>query len=648
MHARRESIMMNGLSIEDDLGIVYVVENAQQFWSELEDLVNLPKENIPTLEQLDGTLKRYVAFCACYHEQYLQSPLQLEHACHLILDSELFAFHSERMCDILTNEAKSSTNPHFQFISFSILLHFGIRRNDFFRSTKRWRPLLPLLMDQVLVEIDSDAEDAYLGVTGSSNGSGSTIPVPIEAKLRSLGVMLLYEVCRVQKLSLQDLKVFDDAFLDYLFDLVEQTRHMQDDTFNYSVIKLIVALNEQFMVVSVNNGAPMDNGKAEPHAAASNRVLRVLMRRLNSSKTFGENMIFMLNRAEHTPEDLCMQLLVLKLIYLLFTSKGTSEYFYTNDLCVLVDVTLREIVDLDEDSESLRHTYLRILHPLLTKTQLRDVPYKRPQILRALENLGGLRDAKFGYFGRKEINSTTKRLVERCLTGDWCVQLRKSAAMNDEDAASEVSHAFTHLGLPDTAPGKAGKAKTLKTVKSMEFQKSKSGVSPYPPATSHHHPTSASMFTHQQQSAPLRSPYGNQPHSPIPPKSPVYHDVPSRRPSDASVYSTSSATSLSGVAHASLSVDGLPPSPSMDSLHTDMFPSKHKTHYTHPHIAPSSDSNLTCGPDSQEPRKQRRTAPPPPTKRRKPPAVPLRASNVVVPTNGKVTITPIKSSVSAG
>jgi hypothetical protein len=38
-------------------------------------------------------------------EQYLQSPLQLEHACNLIFDSELFAFHSERMCEILTDEA---------------------------------------------------------------------------------------------------------------------------------------------------------------------------------------------------------------------------------------------------------------------------------------------------------------------------------------------------------------------------------------------------------------------------------------------------------------------------------------------------------------------------------------------------------------
>ena len=48
-----------------------------------------------------------------------------------------------------------------------------------------------------------------------------------------------------------------------------------------------------------------------------------------------------------------MQLLILKLLYLLFSTNGTSEYFYTNDLCVLVDVFLRELVDLDEDSDSV-------------------------------------------------------------------------------------------------------------------------------------------------------------------------------------------------------------------------------------------------------------------------------------------------------
>ncbi|KAJ3823630.1 hypothetical protein F5880DRAFT_1694486 [Lentinula raphanica] len=503
---------MPAITMEDDLGIVYLVENAQQFWSELEDILAIPKDDIPTLEQLDLTLKRSLSLCAAYHEQYLQSPFQLEHACNMLLDSELFAFHSERMSDIVTSEAQSNTNPHFQFICFHVLLSFGRRRSDFFRSHRRWQPLIPLLMDHILVEIDPDVEDTYFGNSagvGSGSGfSGANVPVPIEAKLRSLGVRLLYEMCRVQKLSIQDLRIFDDAFLDYLFDLVEQTRHMQDDTFNYSVIKLVVALNEQFMVASIGNEGNNSNRHHTPSSTSDsdNRVLRVLMRRLGSTQTFGENMIFMLNRAQRTPEDMCMQLLVLKLLYLLFTNKGTEEYFYTNDLCVLVDVFLRELADLDDDSESLRHTYLRVLHPLLTKTQLRTVPYKRPQILYMLESL--IRTSNV-----RDVNPTTKRLVERCLGGEWCVglvrqkQIKEAQGMNgEEDKDSEISwnaagdapvqhnHTHTtnktngtrsHLGVGTSTSTSAATTshaisshpasapRTLKSSKSMEFKKNR-------------------------------------------------------------------------------------------------------------------------------------------------------------------------------
>ena len=60
---------------------------------------------------------------------------------------------------------------------------------------------------------------------------------------------------------------------------------------------------------------------------------------------------------EHTAEDLCMQLLILKLLYVLFTTKGMSEYFYTNDLCVLVDVFIRELADLGNEHESVSNNY---------------------------------------------------------------------------------------------------------------------------------------------------------------------------------------------------------------------------------------------------------------------------------------------------
>jgi hypothetical protein len=72
--------------------------------------------------------------------------------------------------------------------------------------------------------------------------------------------------------------------------------------------------------------------------------------------------------AENTPDDLCVQLLLLKILYLLFTTAGTQEYFYTNDLRVLVDVFLRELVDLPEESEAVSKPALKSL-----KTQLEEL-----------------------------------------------------------------------------------------------------------------------------------------------------------------------------------------------------------------------------------------------------------------------------------
>lgn len=88
-------------------------------------------------------------------------------------------------------------------------------------------------------------------------------------------------------------------------------------------------------------------------------------------------------------EETALQILILKVLYLLFTSPSLYEFFYTNDLHVLVDVVIRELWDLPEEEESLRHAYLRVMGPLLTNTQLNRATYKRAEIVRLLRELGG-------------------------------------------------------------------------------------------------------------------------------------------------------------------------------------------------------------------------------------------------------------------
>jgi hypothetical protein len=153
---------------------------------------------------------------------------------------------------------------------------------------------------------------------------------------------------------------------------------------------------------------------ADPEAATpalTNRIVKCLSLHGPSFRTFGENIILLLNRETETS----LQLLILKLLYLLFTTKATYEYFYTNDLRVLVDVIIRNLMDLPDEKISLRHTYLRVLYPLLAHTQLSQPPhYKRDEILRALSILRGSHNAHFA-----PADETTLRLVDRVSKVKW-------------------------------------------------------------------------------------------------------------------------------------------------------------------------------------------------------------------------------------
>lgn len=51
-------------------------------------------------------------------------------------------------------------------------------------------------------------------------------------------------------------------------------------------------------------------------------------------------------------DDACVKLLILKLLYCIFTRSSLYEYFYTNDLYVLVDVILREVCNLGEERDA--------------------------------------------------------------------------------------------------------------------------------------------------------------------------------------------------------------------------------------------------------------------------------------------------------
>lgn len=208
--------------------------------------------------------------------------------------------------------------------------------------------------------------------------------------------------------------------------------------------------------------SPSQDGSSPAHSQKflTNRILKVLSNHGPAYRTFGENLILLLNRES----ALGPQLLILKLLYLLFTTPSTYEYFYTNDLHVLVDVIIRNLLDLDpgpDDDDvqephsegggqrALRHTYLRVLCPLLKNTQLaRDGNhYKREELRKVLNLLVNRSSLHFA-----PVDQTVARLVMRCRQIDWLQteaekEAADQAAMSTTDPPTETEVAKRLLGM---------------------------------------------------------------------------------------------------------------------------------------------------------------------------------------------------------
>ncbi|GAA6064497.1 hypothetical protein JCM10212_002385 [Sporobolomyces blumeae] len=458
-----------------ECGQVYTFTKPEQFWAgespppqRLDDLISVSPDS--PLETLDYALRNYIAFASTFMDEFLSDPQALNHALLNFLEAPLFTSHRDRMTfNIIQSIASPSASSSTLFISLMLVLHLGDRETNpgsttghplanspaaattgitvgsskvFRMMRKLWGQVVPVLMKWVQ---DAGVVEDHHAAPADDEGHDDAAPVPRrlvdmpaegwEERVGTAATAVLYEVCRVQKLSPEELAYFTFPFISHLFSLVERTRDAEDETFNYTLIKLLIALNEQFMVSALpvvpvggeshlpppilptlpkGRDGDKDGRKRE---RGPNFVLEVLKEKGDTCKTFGENIIFILNRADGTPDSLCVSLLILKVLYLLFTTAGTQEFFYTNDLCVLVDVFIRELHDLGEESEGLKHTYLRVLHPLMTNTQLRHHPYKRPELRKILEQL--IRPSLY-----REVDSTTRRLVERNLRGSWCAGLR--------------------------------------------------------------------------------------------------------------------------------------------------------------------------------------------------------------------------------
>ncbi|BCR83034.1 DUF2013 domain-containing protein [Aspergillus chevalieri] len=400
-----------------------ILEREQQFWDELQQIVSTPCDSE---DLIDNVLRSYLSLTVQYKDEYLNSELDISRCSFKLFSSTLYASHGDYVRRQLLYGLLQEDDPKTLHLISSFLLFDG-RQNEATFHAMNDEGAFPRLLE-LLQKRKNDSH----GHSDEDEDGG--------AGLHRMLMDLLYEMSRVQRVKIGDLVLVDDDFIKGLFELIENLSDDVNDPYHYPVIRVLLVLNEQFMISAHD---PID----ERSGFLTNKVIKVLSMQGNYYKTFGENIILLINREAETS----LQLLTLKLLYLLFTTPSTFEYFYTNDLRVLVDILIRNLLDLPEEASALRHTYLRVLYPLLAHTQLRYPPYyKRDELKRMLNilmrgQLSGQEtdEEKIQHF--EDVDETTKRLVMRCATVEW---LRDVEPEVESQAASRTGSVFATTGEP--------------------------------------------------------------------------------------------------------------------------------------------------------------------------------------------------------
>lgn len=333
-------------------------------------------------EVIDNSLRSWLYLVSTCRDEFLHSEDDVASCSQMLLDSEIYCANKDYVQTQIIYSLLQEDDPSSLNVIANFLLLDGRSDEETFRHMIE-EGCFPKLVELINGRRDDDR------------------------RLHRLLLELMYEMARIERLRVADLLCVDDNFITYMFQLIEGLSDDVNDPYHYPIIRVLLVLNEQYMVASTI--AAVDASK--PPAPLTNRVIKVLSIHGPNFRTFGENIILLLNRETET----ALQLLILKLLYLLFTTRATYEYFYTNDLRVLLDVIIRNLLDLPDESMPLRHTYLRVLYPLLAHTQLSHPPhYKKEEVLRVLQILSGEGNVHFA-----PADETTLRLVDRVSKVQW-------------------------------------------------------------------------------------------------------------------------------------------------------------------------------------------------------------------------------------
>lgn len=246
---------------------------------------------------------------------------------------------------------------------------------------------------------------------------------------------ILFQIFKYCKCSVSNVQIVDDFFVYFLMSSIRSDT--MDDLFNNAQFKVILALNEQYMIFTKDY-------------EIENKIFKYLSYESKTTR-FVELLLLKFNRVQ----DSSLQIMMCKILYIILTSKDGNlamNFFYLNDLNVFVDVLIRELQNISENEEVLRNYFLRLLIPLLNNTELSKTHYRKEDLSKLLAYLSSLENICSSEEVTKEHHTTSKLAFKVLTCVSWLEEppATKSQYTPDGNSSSSRKSSVSTIALTPT------------------------------------------------------------------------------------------------------------------------------------------------------------------------------------------------------
>lgn len=192
-------------------------------------------------------------------------------------------------------------------------------------------------------------------------------------KLCYSALVLTMMFSRAEAIPIQHYAHLSRSFIQFLLESVEHPPETDDnDQVPDLYVNLILAFNLHFEV-------PEDN------------LVMDVLDKSGTAKTFTEKLMLLVNRGvdpvrmfEHEPQPPDS---LLKFLCDLFSKRSTSGLLYTNDARVLIDIVLRQLIDL-LPGDKIRTEYLSLAQLIIKNSDYAEHQHKRAELQSCFNKIG--------------------------------------------------------------------------------------------------------------------------------------------------------------------------------------------------------------------------------------------------------------------